>query len=412
MILNYSVKNFYSIGEKGAGVSFAVDGNAPRTDLYVDAGEIAGRVSLIETVIGANASGKTKLLKGLAFISHMITSSYQDRPNAPMSHLFTAHMSQLDTPTEVFVCFVVAERVFEYTLVFNRNMILSETLKERSKTSERVTAKTVSSREWSERDNKYTYTDRVLGINNTNDLRRNASMIASAMQKDEPAGVAKLISDYWTKAVVVHNLWVGGNREDTDAGDMLLQKKIKELLDTKNAALKNQVRGILQKYDLGFNDFSEQVIKLPGNESISVYNITHKFKGFDEFAVRAEMESSGTKRLISALTSIISALLIDKGGLAVIDEIDAFMHPDIVEKLIDLFIYPETNPNKSQLLFSTHNHRILESLDKQQITLTEKNKEGKTESWRLDEMEGVRSTDNYYTKYLTGAYGARPRIEE
>lgn len=407
MILNYSVNNFYSIGENGASVDFAVNGNAPKTDLYVDAGDIASRVSLVNTVIGANASGKTQLLKGLAFISYLITQSYRQDPMGPM--LFEPHMGLSDVPSEVSVSFVVNERVFEYALGFNTQKILKEELKELSKSNERVTAKTISSRKWNDKDGKYTYKDTALGINSVNELRRNASMITSAMQKDSPTDLAQMISDYWSDCVIVHNLWLGGNREDNDAGDRLLQDKLKELLDKSNTTLNDQVKEILQKYDIGFDDFFEQVVKLPNNENLSIYYITHKFKGSD-FLIKLPMESSGTKRLISTLTSVVDALLTQKGGIAVIDEIDAFLHPDIVEALVDLFVYPETNPNHAQLLFSTHNHRLLESFDKQQITLTEKNDEGKTESWRLDEVEGVKSTDNYYTKYITGAYGARPKI--
>ncbi len=408
MILNYSVKNFYSIGEKGSTIDFAVNGNAPKTNLYIDAGDVAGRVSLIETVIGANASGKTQLLKGLAFIHYLVTSSYQEDPTSPM--LFEPHLGLSESPSEISVRFAVDKRVFGYLLVFNRQKILKEELKEYSKTNERVTGKTISSREWNDKDNKYTYTDKAFGINSASELRRNASMIASAMQKDDPAELAKLISDYWSDCVVVHNLWIGGNREDADTGDRLLRKKLKEMLSDGNNAIRDRVKDILQHYDIGFDDFNEQVVTLPNNENFSIYYISHKFTGSD-FLVRLEMESSGTKRLISILTSIVNALLIEKGGIAVVDEIDAFLHPDIVEALVDLFIYPETNPHHAQLLFSTHNHRLLESFDKQQITLTEKNDEGKTESWRLDEVRDVKSTDNYYTKYITGAYGARPRIE-
>ena len=62
------------------------------------------------------------------------------------------------------------------------------------------------------------------------------------------------------------------------------------------------------------------------------------------------------------------------------------------------------------MLFSTHSHLILSKLDKYQIILVEKNQNGVSESWRLDEMSGVRADDNYYSKYIAGAYGAVPRI--
>ena len=49
--------------------------------------------------------------------------------------------------------------------------------------------------------------------------------------------------------------------------------------------------------------------------------------------------------------------------------------------------------------------------DKYQIILTEKNEKGVSESWRLDEMIGVRADDNYYSKYIAGAYGAVPKFK-
>ena len=82
----------------------------------------------------------------------------------------------------------------------------------------------------------------------------------------------------------------------------------------------------------------------------------------------------------------------------------------MIFSFFELFIHPETNPKKAQMIFSTHSHRILSRLDKCQIVLTEKNNNGESISWRLDEMSGVRSDDNYYLKYITGAYGAVPKI--
>lgn len=71
---------------------------------------------------------------------------------------------------------------------------------------------------------------------------------------------------------------------------------------------------------------------------------------------------------------------------------------------------PTLNKKGAQLILSSQNYSILSVLDKQQITLVEKNKKGQTEVWRLDDIEGIRADDNFYTKYLAGAYGAIPRI--
>jgi predicted ATPase len=94
----------------------------------------------------------------------------------------------------------------------------------------------------------------------------------------------------------------------------------------------------------------------------------------------------------------------------VIDEFDVNLHPEMVMMLFELFIHPETNPHNAQLLLSTHSHQILSKLDKYQIVLVEKNQDGMSEAWRLDEVSGVRADDNYYAKYIAGAYGAVPKI--
>jgi hypothetical protein len=52
----------------------------------------------------------------------------------------------------------------------------------------------------------------------------------------------------------------------------------------------------------------------------------------------------------------------------------------------------------------------LSKLDKYQIVLVEKDENGISDTWRLDEMPDSRSDDNYYAKYIAGAYGAVPKI--
>ena len=106
----------------------------------------------------------------------------------------------------------------------------------------------------------------------------------------------------------------------------------------------------------------------------------------------------------------IIQVLKQPGGIAAIDELDAYLHPDIVEALVKIFMSPETNPNRAQLLFSSHSHQLLAEFDKQQIILVEKNDEGATDVWRLDDVSGVRADDNYYAKYIAGAYAAKPKI--
>jgi predicted ATPase len=121
-----------------------------------------------------------------------------------------------------------------------------------------------------------------------------------------------------------------------------------------------------------------------------------------------QYESSGTKQIFILLKTIL--LVIASGGTAILDEFDVNLHPEVVSALFDLFMQAETNPKNAQLLFSSHSHQILSKLDKYQIVLTEKNNKGESEAWRLDDVSGVRADDNYYSKYIAGAYGAVPKL--
>ena len=163
------------------------------------------------------------------------------------------------------------------------------------------------------------------------------------------------------------------------------------------------------RLDVGYDGFWRRDYDVDGKK-VYAYFVNHTYGG-DVFSTTWNEESSGTRRLVRILMQIISALG-RKDGVVVIDDLDASLHPDLAEAVVEMFMDEDININKTQLIFNTHDHRILTMLDKQQIFLVEKNGAGETEIWRLDEVEGVRADDNYYTKYMAGAYAAKPRVDE
>ena len=118
--------------------------------------------------------------------------------------------------------------------------------------------------------------------------------------------------------------------------------------------------------------------------------------------------SKWTIGIINSSPLIFSVL--DNWWVLVFDELDASLHPEVVEAILDLFASKKHNPQNAQLFFSTHNPRILNKLYKYQIQLVEKEWNWESHTWRLDEIEWVRTEDNYYAKYMAWAYWARPNI--
>jgi hypothetical protein len=313
---------------------------------------------------------------------------------------------QKNKPIELSVDFEIDGNIYTYSFVLDEKKIISEELKVKNKTNQKETSKKVFSRQWNNESKKYELDDKRFAFPKgfENSIRSNASIISVAVRFNHKESQA--ILDYWQKVEtnVIEAGWIG---------DQLIPNANQQLIEAldfysegSNERIKKEAEKLLSCFDLGLESFEIDKKKQEGGFLIEV-NVAHSFGNRKEH-LPIRYESSGTKQLFVLLKTILSVLA--RGGIAVLDEFDVNLHPEMVLSLFELFIQPETNLNNAQLLFSSHSHQVLSKLDKYQIILTEKNEKGESESWRLDDMAGVRADDNYYTKYIAGAYGAVPRI--
>ncbi len=401
MIHSVTCKNFYSFGEPTS-LSFVVNDNAPKNNGYFVAPSGA-RLSKVEAVIGPNASGKTNLLKILPFLKWLITDSFNLPPQAPLpvqQFMFDGYKNK---PVEFSVVFEIQGSIYTYSFILDQSKILFEELKLTSQVNKNKSSKKIFARTWNNDTNQYDLTDNFdlpKGIESL--LRLNASIISVAARLNHEE--SQKISNLWLlmESNVGEAGWVG------DQAMPNFTQSILSALDffSDNDILKIEAEKLLSRFDLGLEGFEIEKQKKENSFSMSV-KVVHSFDGKKEY-IPLHYESSGTKQLFILLKHILQALA--QGGIAIIDEFDVNLHPEMVMALFELFIQPETNTKNAQLMFSTHSHMVLSELDKYQIVFTEKNKKGMTESWRLDEMSGVRSDENYFAKYMAGAYGAVPKL--
>jgi len=120
------------------------------------------------------------------------------------------------------------------------------------------------------------------------------------------------------------------------------------------------------------------------------------------------LESHGTRAFIKMFPFIMSAL--DVGGIAAIDEMDAAIHPVVLPELVRWF-YDKHRRNKfdAQLWLSCHSASLLDDLQKEEIVVCEKDRVGRTHLYSLMDVK-VRRDENHYRKYLSGAYGGVPHL--
>jgi uncharacterized protein len=135
------------------------------------------------------------------------------------------------------------------------------------------------------------------------------------------------------------------------------------------------------------------------------YNSNLERAGRQIFSMKG-FESEGTIKMFELSPFIFYTL--EYGHTLVIDEFDARFHPLITKKIVDLF--NSVNNKKAQLIFITHDTNLLSAdiLRKDQIEFVEKDKFGASHLYSLLQFKGIRNNASFEKDYIQGKYGAIP----
>jgi len=400
MITELSFSNFYSFADE-AKISFQM-GKKPSPSSFDINLEGDERINKVLAVIGPNGAGKTQFIKPLAFLSwFMAYSFFKVDPETKLP--FRAHALFESDETKFELKFLLNGEHYKYVLTLKDRLVVTEALYH--KTSRLYSYLFV--REFVEGldgqvEVLYKQQNFSFSPKKAKEIRRNASLLAAAYSFDVPE--VEMFAKFALS--ISHNLNVFG-RYHYDDGSLL--QAAETLAD--DDALRERISDCLSSLDLGLSDVEirkESVFDAESGEERVIampYGVHESEHG--RFILRFMEESSGTKSALVLLTRLLPVLM--HGGIAVIDEIDNDLHPHMLPHLLDLFRYEETNPKQAQILFSCHTPEILNLLQKHQVYLVEKIGLA-SDSWRLDEVEGLRSDDNLYAKYMAGALEAVPDL--
>lgn len=125
-----------------------------------------------------------------------------------------------------------------------------------------------------------------------------------------------------------------------------------------------------------------------------------------------EDESLGTVTILNLAADFLDAIV--HGRVLVLDEIERSLHPVLLHSLISLFFDRNLNKSNAQLIFTTHDLSVMDSeiMRRDQIWFVDKDCEkGTSDLYSLAEYS-PRKDDDILNRYLYGAYGAVPFIEE
>lgn len=146
-----------------------------------------------------------------------------------------------------------------------------------------------------------------------------------------------------------------------------------------------------------------------GNLSFRKLMTKHTVHGSDiEESFELNDESDGTQRIIDFIPLIID--LLKGNNVFVVDEMERSLHPNLIYDLFDLFLEKSQNVN-SQLIVASHESSLLTQklLRKDEIWFVVKDKDGASHLHSLEEYK-IRFDKNIRKDYLLGRFKAIPRI--
>ncbi|MES2556524.1 MAG: AAA family ATPase [Bacteroidota bacterium] len=378
-ILSFGAKNFYSFKE-GFEVSFELNDNCPSE---ISQGKDYATVLCVK---GANASGKTNILKALYFINTFGERSFSNDPshNIPIESFYDD-----ENPSEFFMEFRVDDITYRYELEVTKKEVIRETLLRKIKRFSKVIERKQNS-----------FTELVNEFQELSDmkLRKNASFISLAYQYDFNS--TRLIYNFFNS--VISNIGPYGlydKRPDI--------KSISKLYFN-NPQMFEFAKSIMKRSDLGINDIEIRKSSYENGDEYYYPMFFHNYSG-GIGKIGDIDESSGTKALFIFLAYYYTCL--KKRCILIMDEFDINLHPHIQPLLVDLFLDPKSNEFGSQLIFTTHNTDIIDSMTKYRTILVNK-EDNESYSYRLDEIGGtlIRNDRPIHTLYNDGKIGGVPRL--
>lgn len=394
MLHSYAFSNFQSFRER-AEVDLGLSRKVALTDWITEA-DTGERVSKLMAVIGPNGSGKTALLKPVAFMAWFIGQSFQHPPEASIP--VTPHFSSPNEPSEFEAVVDFDGKLWRYVLRCTPERVLHEALYQK-----RERFGYVFVRDWDADSKSYTVKQQDFGLpaQEARKVRPNVSLIAWAAQFGVP------LAQRMAGTYIITNVNVLGR---IPMGDLAVQVAAQHFHS--HPEQHESMNKLLSSWDFGLSgiDLQEIVINDPRQPESPAQKIwlpvgMHRSHG-KEFQLPFALESSGTQGAFVLLARLLEAL--EVGGLAVIDEFENDLHPHMLEPILNLFANPATNPHRAQLLFTCHAIEVLNLIHKSQVMLVQKSVDCESTASRMDAVEGIRNDDNFYAKYMAGAYGAVP----
>lgn len=372
-------------------------------------------------VFGGNASGKSNLIKALAYMKNVLLMSASQFPIVQSNETFAFYEGAQNEESSYEVEIIQNKTYYKYGFTLQKGIVKAEWLERRKERLTSVFKRTENSLEIAGLSKKATKLINIAPFTLFLSVGNNFQLDIASYLND-------VMSWFQNLLIVFEN----------NANSL-------EIYTINNGKFKEQALKILQLADIGIRDINVKKDKVANmanlndvlrintqlqinpaslgqlkQEEKNLYNIDLEtiFDVYDKKnGVKSTKDvllfkdngfnSEGTVRLLCYLGFILAAL--DQGRVVIIDEIDAKLHFLVADYIIKLFNSIVTNPKNAQLICTAHNLMLMdEDLRRDQIYFTSKDEHGESNLVSLSDYKNVRKTDLFSKRYLAGFYAKLP----
>ena len=378
MVLKFRLKNVFSFRDEitldlQAAKIQTEKGKALNGNLFTINGE---QVLKSISMFGANASGKSNVIKGIKACVNMIRFSHTYNEDT----IFQVDPFKFDgydkKPSSFYVRFILDGIEYEYSFSLTQTEILTEQLYYYPKGRRSL----VFTRDETKGPDKTDIYEFRQAIKRPMDVAANTSrktlFVSRASQMDRD--IAKKVFRFFTEDIVLDY------KESAMPVEDFLKTEKEDILEILNTADSDIVDIKIQGYSL---------------------KTFHKSNPDIAFDFDTE-ESEGTKTLFQMMLGLINAIRNDRTLL--MDGIDTNLHPHLVEYIINLF----NSSNHAQLIYTAHNTHLLNTdfQRRDQVYFVNKRDDGCSELYSLYDFKDFRDNYDMEKAYLQGRFDAIPYL--
>ena len=430
MILRVTIENLYSFKEETE-ISFIAGVNVTHKE-HTSHIETSNDISALKIgiIYGANASGKSNVIKAVSIIKKIALKGVPKRLVEPFKLI-----NNNNKPSKIEIEFKSGKHYFAYGVVFTVKGIVEEWLYQINKESE----KKIYTREVNLNGNLFTFgeidgdleteqlirfisqstptTDSFLteyikrngkGLSAINEahfwMKENLKIIypksrykgiSVRTEKDKDfAEATKSLLEYFNTGIVdIRRIRI--NKEDLDIPKEMINEVFSEIEPETNIIIASSYGSSMYFFEADKDGI------------VTIYKqiAIHRTIEGEEVSFEMEEESDGSLRLLDFIPMLIDLNLNDTVYL--VDEIDRSMHPMLSLKLLEYYLSNLKEERNTQLICSTHESNLLnlKLIRPDEIWFIEKGRDG---SSHLTSLAEYKPREDIQKGYLQGRYGAIP----